>query len=803
MEWNGSLPHTLSDSNLIKAVKLRGAISEDIVRPTSGKLLHHLKSLHEYTLQLYSTKGYQRRFRRSLEQALFDEEVCQTLQEARVLNWSREVRRQFPLKVPGEGNSLLHSVSLYMWGVQDTDLVLQKIFHEALVKTHDTNFKLRLQTEYRKDQRFFDPDLLHHQKIWDQEWQNVIESSNPATPASHSFANIYQDVHIFVLANIIRRPIVVIGKSEGRSKSISETMMPSPAGIYLPLHWPPHRCYASPILLGYARQYFTPLISVNDVGPEINAFPLVIPSENVSVELPIRFLLDAEKCDRKQLLRRYLIGVPVPDCHGIAFVDAARLHINPLPDDLNLVQDYFQLVNHQYKFSQQNTDKERSGRIEDELAFLSNLSIVGDKCLTPGCTYFCSKFTQPFCHTCHDAFQKDDVSWGANNCKQSGVQGDDVKESESEGPTIFGLQDSRKTPSTLPKTAALSSSDNCICGETNALKCKTAHCPFTGNGIMNGFCPSCFQGRSGHVPEGGSNSGPHFPKVADEFVEQGMDLWGQSCNSCKLVIRTFNGLCFSCSEMRDSLSKSLTRTKQLPLGSPQAATAMSGRYRPLLHQEQRLKFSQLNESAKCRNPNCQYFGTTEQNGLCTACFIRCMEEIGISAEQDPNQRVNHSPTSPNENLAQISSHLKNMSVCSHAECSMLANPVYSGYCEKCYVNAQSKHSQRIKPGNEVPADQHTWSPVVPKCLNYNASNVQGLSNRTTNKLFEVELVMSSNSSDGGCLQSSRIGTFSSSDQQHLESKRNPCRTRDCVHFGNAKCDGYCNACFTTLQMHRK
>ncbi|XP_048468861.1 tumor necrosis factor alpha-induced protein 3-like [Rhincodon typus] len=591
-----------------------------------------------------------------------------------------------------EGNSLLHSVSLYMWGVQDTDLVLQKIFHEALVKTHDTNFKLRLQTEYRKDQGFLDPDLLHQPKIWDQEWQNVIESSNPASPAGHPFANIYQDVHIFVLANIVRRPIVV-----------------------------------------------------------------VVPSNYI------------------------------------------RLYINPLPDDLNLVQDYFQLVNHQYKFWQQNTDKERSGRNEDELAFLSNLSIVGDKCLTPGCTYFCSKFTKPFCHTCHDAFQKEDVSLGANNCKQSGVQGDDVKELESESPTIFGLQDSRKTPSTPPKAAPPSSSNNHICSKTNALKCKTSHCPFTGNGIMNGFCPSCFQGRSGHIPEDGSNSDPHFPKVADEFVEQGMDLWGESCNSCKQVIRTFNGLCFSCSEMRDSLSKSQTRTKQIPLGSPQAATAKSSRYGPLLHQEQRQKFSQLNESAKCRNPNCQYFGTEEQNGFCTACFFRYVEEIGASAEQDPNQQVNHSPTAPNENLAQISSHLKNMSVCSKAECSMLANPVYSGYCEKCYVNAQGKHSQRIKSGNDVPADQQTWSPMVPN----NPSNVQGLSDRTTNKLFEVELVTSGNSSDGGCLQCSQIRILSSSDQQNLESKRNLCRTQDCVHFGNAKCDGYCNACFTTLQMHRK
>ncbi|GCC18515.1 hypothetical protein chiPu_0020822 [Chiloscyllium punctatum] len=656
MEGTSILPYTLSDSNLMKAVKLRAAISEDIVRPTSAKpFIHHLNKLHEYTLHLCSTRGYQRRFRRMVEQALFDEEIYKTLQEARVLNWCREVRKQFPLKVPGEGNSLLHSISLYMWGVQDTDLVLQKTFHEALVKAHDANFKLRFQTEYRTDQGFLDPALLHQPKIWDQEWQNVIESSNPGSPAGHPLANIYQDVHIFVLANIVRRPIVVVvGNSKGSSKSVSERMTSSPAGIYLPLHWPPHLCYSYPILLSYAHQYFTPLISVNDVGPANNSWIGASHSDEIFINVPEGWV---------------------------------RLYINPLPDDLNLVQDYFQLVNHQYKFWQQNTDKERSGRNEDGLAFLSNLSIVGDKCLTPGCTYFCSKFTKPFCHTCCDAFRKTDVSSGANNCQQSDGQGDNVKELETK-------------------------------------------------------------------------------------------------------------------EIRDSLSKSRSRTKQTPSGSQQAAMAKIGNYGPLVPQGQRQTFSQLGESAKCKNQNCQYFGTEEQNGFCTMCFFRYVEEIGASAQQDPNQHVNHSPTAPNGNLAQISSHLKNMSVCSKADCSMLANPVYSGYCEKCYVYAQSKHAQRIKAGRDIPADQHIWSPVLPRCHNYNASNDQGLSDRTTNELFEVELVTSSNSSSGH-LQSSQIRTFSSSDQQNLETRRKLCSTQDCENFGNAKCDGYCNACFTTLQMHRK
>ncbi|XP_067867895.1 tumor necrosis factor alpha-induced protein 3-like isoform X2 [Heterodontus francisci] len=803
MERMEILPHTLADSNLIKAVKLRGLISEDVIKPISAKpLIHHLKKLHMHTVQLCSMKGYHLKFRRILEQALLDEAVWKALQEAKTLNWCKTIRKHFPLQVSEKGNSLLHSISLYMWGVPDTDLVLQKTFHEALVKTHETNFKLRLQTEYRKAQGYFDPALLHESEIWDQEWQNVIESADPRSPAGQALTNIYQDVHIFVLANIVRRPIVVIvGNSEASSENASDMMISRPAGIYLPLHWSALHCYTYPILLSYAHQYFTPLISINDVGLEINAFPLVVPSRDGCVELPIRFLLDAEKADRKQLLSNYLIEISVPDCNSVEFVNAVRLFINPLPDNLNLVQDYFQLVNHQYKFWQENMDKGRNDGNEEELAFLPNLSIVGDKCLTHGCTYFCSKFTKPFCHMCHNAFQNKEVSSGINNCKQSGNQGSDghLKELHSERTTIFGLQDIRNPQSAPP------SSHIPFFSETNALKCKTSQCPFTGSVAQNGLCPSCFRGNdhSEYIPEGGINSDPCIPKSAGEFVEERMDLWGERCSNCKQEIRKFNGLCFSCLKMMDSLAKSHVTTGHLRSESLQAALGNVGSHGAVLNQDQRQKFGRISESGKCITPNCQYFGTGEQYGFCTTCFFKYVEEAGASSERAPSrQQSDHSPPLPHGHIAQISSRLRNMSVCCKPDCSMLANPVYSGYCEKCYVNAQSKHSQQLKSGSEVPTNQHVWSPVVSSCHNYNPSSNQGLSERATNEQFGLELRRSGNNISDH-LQSSQICTLSSSDQLSPEPKRNLCRIQGCEHFGNAKCDGYCNACFTTLQMPRK
>ncbi|XP_051892665.1 tumor necrosis factor alpha-induced protein 3-like [Pristis pectinata] len=749
------------------------------------------RKLHTHTLQLPSTKPYPAPLRSALERALLDAALRRALHAARTLNWCPELRMQHPLRVSGEGNNLLHSVSLYMWGVQDTDRVLQKTFHEALVNAHNVTFKLRLQTEYQRVQGLPDPTPLPQselQQIWDQEWQNVIESADPDSAAGQAVTNMYQDVHLFVLANVIRRPIIVIvGNSEESSKSTSSVMTSSPAGIYLPLLWPPLQCYSCPILLGYEHRHFSPLITINDIGPEINAFPLVVPSKAGSVELPIRFLLDAEKVNRKQLLSNYLIEISVLDCNGVEFVNAARLLINPLPDDLNLVQDYFQLVNHQYKSRQEGSDDVRSNRNERDFDFLSNLSIVEDKCLTHGCPYFCSKFTKPFCHVCHDAFQSKEGPSEPNICKEEDNHGGNRQLNRKET-TIFAVQDIRDHLSPPP------TSDTLFFNETNALKCKSTECPFTGSVALHGFCASCFCKR-GHVdgiPEGGRNSAPALP---GEIVDRRMDLLGERCSKCKQEVRKFNGWCYLCLRRTDPLTLMHGTSGQSSSEPQQAAKTSADSQRAGNAQGQGLQVRQLREGGKCKNPDCQYFGTEDQSGLCTTCFFKYLESLGVSSPQDPARRhSDYSSSPPQKQFAQISSHLRNMSVCRASDCSMLANPAHSGYCEKCYVRAQMKHSHRSHAASCSPADQQVWSHVLPRSSIYKPASNQGASDKARKEPFVLE------SEGSGHSQNSQSHTLSSSDQLILKPRQHVCRTPGCEHFGNAKCDGYCNACFTSSLM---
>lgn len=124
--------------------------------------------------------------------------------------------------------------------------------------------------------------------------------------------NALEEIHIFVLANILRRPIIVLaGELSSMSSLIKNCIslcfisnlilsfflfancpdlidfLPyvdkvvrslesgssfaplNVGGVYLPLLWPAEECYRYPIVLGYDNMHFTPLVTLKDSGPGI------------------------------------------------------------------------------------------------------------------------------------------------------------------------------------------------------------------------------------------------------------------------------------------------------------------------------------------------------------------------------------------------------------------------------------------------------------------------------------------------------------------------------------------------------
>lgn len=141
-----------------------------------------------------------------------------------------------------------------------------------------------------------------------------MASADTAAARSGLQYNSLEEIHIFVLSNILRRPIIVIagevpqgsvfprmlfshdaltlrrnlGSPTASWKSprvllcllfpLTDKMLRSlesgsnfaplkVGGIYLPLHWPAQECYRYPIVLGYDSQHFVPLVTLKDSGP--------------------------------------------------------------------------------------------------------------------------------------------------------------------------------------------------------------------------------------------------------------------------------------------------------------------------------------------------------------------------------------------------------------------------------------------------------------------------------------------------------------------------------------------------------
>lgn len=82
---------------------------------------------------------------------------------------------------------------------------------------------------------------------WTQEWADLKERSG------RDGAFLTQ-IHLFVLAHVIRRPIVVYAHTEQDDSPCRFR------GIYLPLEWPEAECEKIPILLGYHQSHFVPLV---------------------------------------------------------------------------------------------------------------------------------------------------------------------------------------------------------------------------------------------------------------------------------------------------------------------------------------------------------------------------------------------------------------------------------------------------------------------------------------------------------------------------------------------------------------
>ncbi|KAK7901188.1 hypothetical protein WMY93_017957 [Mugilogobius chulae] len=204
----------------------------------------------------------------AVQEKLFDEVLDRDVQkeleeEAPIINWSLELgsrldSRLYALWNRTAGDCLLDSVLQATWGIYDKDSVLRKTLHDSL---HDCSHWFY--TRWKEWESWYSQSFGLHFSLREEQWQEdwAFILSLASQPGSS-----LEQTHIFVLAHILRRPIIVYGVKyykSFRGETLGYTRF---QGVYLPLLWEQSFCWKSPIALGYTRGHFSALVAMENDG---------------------------------------------------------------------------------------------------------------------------------------------------------------------------------------------------------------------------------------------------------------------------------------------------------------------------------------------------------------------------------------------------------------------------------------------------------------------------------------------------------------------------------------------------------
>ena len=238
------------------------------------------------------------------------------------LNWwtsTGKLPRLEPLATSGDGNCLLHAASLYMWGFHDRQLILRTALHRLLTSSLECERikrRWRYQTQLRNNEA---GGLTFSEEEWDFEWGEIIRIATnqprrqPTTASLKRYSSIrfsyesLEEIHIFALAHVLKRPIIVIADNAIKDFQGEDLAPIYFGGIYLPLEISATACSLTPVVLAYDASHFSPLVARRDTlnqpkktsgrfsrlsSRTETVIPLVSPNGSL---LPVQFIIDPKK----------------------------------------------------------------------------------------------------------------------------------------------------------------------------------------------------------------------------------------------------------------------------------------------------------------------------------------------------------------------------------------------------------------------------------------------------------------------------------------------------------------------------
>ncbi|XP_068109307.1 OTU domain-containing protein 7B isoform X2 [Hyperolius riggenbachi] len=265
------------------------------------------------TFQLPDLTVYSEDFRNFIERDLIEQSMLVALEHAGRLNWWALVdpsyQRLLPLATTGDGNCLLHAASLGMWGFHDRDLALRKSLYTLMDKGTEKE-ALKRRWRFQQTMQNKESGLVYTEEEWQKEWNDLIKlaSSEPRMHYGTTGVNgggiesseepVYESLeefHVFVLAHVLKRPIVVVADTMLRDSG-GEAFAPIPfGGIYLPLEVPPNKCHSSPLVLAYDQAHFSALVSMEQSEQSKEQAPFIPLTDSEHKLLPVHFAVDPGK----------------------------------------------------------------------------------------------------------------------------------------------------------------------------------------------------------------------------------------------------------------------------------------------------------------------------------------------------------------------------------------------------------------------------------------------------------------------------------------------------------------------------
>lgn len=247
-------------------------------------------------------------FRTFLEKDLIETSTLKRLENSGHLNWwcwNGSGQRLWPLSTTGDGNCLLHAASLGMWGIHDRQLMLRSVLHEMLTRGSRRHTLWR-RWRWAESKANLQSGLELTDEEWHREWNNVLSlaaatpriSANKDDDATEEKGDgsdqIYESleaIHVFAVAHILKRPIIVVSDTVLRNAA-GEELSPIPfGGIYLPLECPSAQCHRSPLVLCYDSAHFSALVTMRH-APSTSLLPIIPITDRMRNLLPLHFAVD-------------------------------------------------------------------------------------------------------------------------------------------------------------------------------------------------------------------------------------------------------------------------------------------------------------------------------------------------------------------------------------------------------------------------------------------------------------------------------------------------------------------------------